>query len=319
MSFLSRTVFAALIGASSLLSQAQSYPAKPVRMLVGIAPGGGLDTGTRTVANKLAELLGQPFIVENRAGGGGSIAAAVVANTAPDGYTLLMATTTIMIHPAVFANLPYDPIKSFTPVGAAGTELLVISVNPSVPAKNTAELIALLRASPGKFNYGTPGIGTAHHLAIEMFKKQAGVDIVHVPYKGAALVTPDLISGQIPMAMMSVNTTLPQAKAGKIRVIAISSPVKLSVADWPAISETLPGFDASSTRLLMGPANMPREIVQRLSDGLRRMMASEDIQRAFTQQGAHWQFVSPEELAASMRVDLPKWMAAAKDAGVKPE
>ena len=140
-----------------------------------------------------------------------------------------------------------------------------------------------------------------------------------MPYKGAALVTPDLISGQIPMAMMSVNTTLPQAKAGKIRVIAISSPVKLSVADWPAISETLPGFDASSTRLLMGPANMPREIVQRLSDGLRRMMASEDIQRAFTQQGAHWQFVSPEELAASMRVDLPKWMAAAKDAGVKPE
>jgi tripartite-type tricarboxylate transporter receptor subunit TctC len=313
------TALSALLFAAVSSVVAQQYPAKPVRMLVGIAPGGGLDTGTRTVANKLAELLGQPFIVENRAGGGGSIAAAAVVNASPDGYTLLMATTTLMIHPAVFAKLTYDPIKSFTPVGAAGTELLVISVNPSVPAKNTAELIALLRANPGKFNFGTPGVGTAHHLAMEMFKKQTGVDIVHIPYKGAALVTPDLISGQIPMAMMSVNTTLPQAKAGKIRVIAISSPVKLPVADWPAISETLPGFDASSTRLLMGPAGMSRDIVSRLSDGLRRMMASEDIQRAFTQQGAHWQFVSPDELAASMRADAAKWVAAAKDAGLKPE
>ena len=309
----------ALMCVFASLAQAQQYPTKPVRMLVGIAPGGGLDTGTRTVANKLTELMGQPFIVENRAGGGGSIAAAAAANAAPDGYTLVMATTTIMIHPAVFSNLPYDPIKSFTPIGAAGTELFVISVNPSVPVKNTAELIALLRANPGKFNFGTPGMGTAHHLAMEMFKKQAGVDVVHIPYKGAALVTPDLISGLIPMAIMSVNTTLPQAKSGKIRAIAISSPVKLAVADWPAIGETLPGFDASSTRFLMGPAGMPRDIVMRLSDGLRRMLASEDIQRAFTQQGAHWQFVSPDELAASMRVDLPKWMAAAKDAGVKPE
>ncbi|MFM9967969.1 MAG: Bug family tripartite tricarboxylate transporter substrate binding protein [Burkholderiales bacterium] len=307
----------ALLGAQAV--EAQTYPVKPVRMLVGIAPGGGLDTGTRTVAGKLAEILGQPFIVENRAGGGGSIAAAAVVNATADGYTLLMATSTIMIHPAVFANLPYDPIKSFTPVGTAGTELLVISVNPSVPVKTTAELIALLRANPGKFNYGTPGVGTAHHLAMEMFKKQTGVDIVHIPYKGAALVTPDLISGQIPMAMMSVNTTLPQAKAGKIRAIAISSPVKIPAADWPAISETLPGFDASSTRMLMGPAGMSREIVMRLSDALRRMLASEDTQRAFMQQGAHWQFVGPDELAASMRVDLPKWMAAAKDAGVKPE
>ena len=312
-------VVAALLGVAASPASAQQYPSKPVRMLVGIAPGGGLDTGTRTVAAKLSELMGQAFIVENRAGAGGSIAAATAASAPPDGYTLLMATTTILIHPAVFTKLPYDPIKSFTPVGAAGTELLVISVHPAVPAKTTAELIALLRAHPGQFNFGTPGVGTAHPLAMEMFKKQAGVDIVHIPYKGAALVTPDLISGQIPMAMMSVNTTLPQAKAGKIRAIAISSPVKLAVADWPAISETLPGFDASSTRLLMGPAGMSREIVLRLSEVLRRMLASEDIQRAFTQQGSHWQFVGPDELAASMRVDIAKWSAAARDAGVKAE
>jgi tripartite-type tricarboxylate transporter receptor subunit TctC len=308
-----------LAGAWSIGAVAQQYPVKPVRLLVGIAPGGGLDTGTRTVANKLSELLGQTFIVENRPGGGGTIAAAAVANAAPDGYTLLMAATTIMVHPAVYANLPYDPIKSFTPIGAAGTEILVITVHPSVPAKNTAELIALLKAHPGKFSYGSPGVGTVHHLAMEMFKKQAGVDIVHIPYKGAALITPDLISGQIPMAIMSVNTTVPQVKGGKIRAIAISSPVKLAVADWPSIGETLPGFDAASTRLLMAPAGLSREIVLRLSDSLRRMLASEDIQRAFTAQGSHWQFVSPDDLANSMRTDVVKWSTAAREAGVKPE
>jgi len=312
------TVLGSLLFTGASFVVAQQYPAKPVRMLVGIAPGGGLDTGTRTVANKLAEFLGQPFIVENRPGGGGTIAAAAAANSAPDGYTLLMATTTLMIHPAVYANLPYDPIKSFTPIGAAGTEILVITVHPSVPAKNTAELIALLKANPGKFNYGSPGVGTMHHLAMEIFQKQAGVKLVHIPYKGAALITPDLISGQIPMAIMSVNTTLPQVKGGKIRAIAISSPVKLAVADWPAIAETLPGFDASSTRLIMAPAGVSREVVTRLSDALRRTLASEDIQAAFTKQGSHGQFVSPEDLAASMRIDVVKWGTAAKEAGAKP-
>ena len=319
MAFVIRAALAGLLCGVVSVTQAQQYPVKPVRMLVGIAPGGGLDTGTRTVANKLSELLGQPFIVENRAGGGGTIAAAAVANAAPDGYTLLMAATTIMVHPAVYANLPYDAIKSFTPIGAAGTEILAIAVHPSVPAKNAAELIALLRANPGKFNYGSPGVGTMHHLTMEMFKKQAGVDMVHIPYKGAALITPDLISGQIPIAIMSVNATLPQVKGGKIRAIAISSPVKLTVADWPAISETLPGFDAASTRLLMAPAGVSREIVLRLSEGLRRMLASEDIQRAFTLQGAHWLFVAPDDLAASMRVDILKWTAAARDAGLKAD
>ena len=314
-----RVVVMALAGACSIGSSAQQYPAKPVRMLVGISPGGGLDTGTRTVANKLSELLGQPFIVENRPGGGGTIAATAVANATPDGYTLLMAATTIMVHPAVYANLAYDPIKSFVPIGAAGTEILVIAVNPSVPAKNTAELIALLKAYPGKFNYGSPGIGTVHHLAMEIFQRQAGVSMVHIPYKGAALITPDLISGQVPMAIMSVNTALPQVKGGKIRAIGISSPVKLAVADWPAIAEALPGFDASSTRMILAPVGVPREVVTRLSDALRRTLASEDIQAAFTKQGSHSQFVTPEDLAVSMRTDIVKWSTAARDAGVKPE
>ena len=300
-------------------AHAQQYPSKPVRMLVGVAPGGGLDAGTRTVAGKLSELLGQSFVVENRSGGGGTIAAAAVAKSPADGYTLLMAATTIMIHPAVYANLPYDPVKSFTPVGMAGTDILVITTHPSVPAKSAAELIALLKASPGKYHYGSPGMGTVVHLAMEIFKSQAGVDIVHVPYKGAAQVMPDHMSGQIPLAIMTINTALTQVKAGKIRAIGISSPVKLGVVDWPAIADTLPGFDAASTRFLLAPVGVPREVVARLSDGLRRTLDAEDVQRAFTAQGSHWQFVTPEALAASMPGEVQKWSTAAKAAGVKPE
>ena len=312
-----QTMLAAMMGVVTVTAIAQQYPTKPVRMLVGIAPGGGLDTGTRTVAGKLSELLGQPFIVENRPGGGGTIAAAAAAKAAPDGYILLMATTTIMIHPSVYANLPYDPIKDFTPIGAAGTEVLVISVHPSVPAKNTAELIALLKANPGKYNYGTPGVGTVHHLSMELFKKQAGVDILHIPYKGAALITPDLISGNIRMAIMSVNTTAPQARAGKIRAIAVSSPVKIPAAPWPALAVTLPGFDTSSTRLVMAPAGVPREVVVRVSDALRRALAADDVKRAFLKQGSAGQFVSPEDLVKSMQADMRKWRDVAIAAGVR--
>ena len=298
---------------------AQAYPVKPVRVLVGVAPGGGLDAGTRTVSNKLGELLGQPFTVENRAGGGGTIAATAVARAPADGYTLLMAATTLMVHPAVYANLPYDPVKSFTPVGLAGTDILVITAHPSVAATNTAELIALLKANPGKFHYGSPGTGTVVHLAMEIFRSQAGVQIEHVPYKGAAQAVPDHVSGQVPLSIMTINTALPQVKAGKIRAIGISSPVKLAVVDWPAIADTLPGFDAASTRFLLGPAGLPREIVTRLSEGLRRTLDAEDVQRAFSAQGSHWQFLTPEALAARMPAEVRKWSTAAREAGVQPE
>jgi tripartite-type tricarboxylate transporter receptor subunit TctC len=319
MNLFKSTAAIALLTAGVSPVFAQPYPAKPVRMLVGIAPGGGLDAGTRTVAGKMAEILSQPFIVENRPGAGGTVAGAVAAKSPPDGYTLLMATTTLMFHPAVYPNLPYDPIKSFTPIGTAGTEVLVFTANPSVPVRTTAELIALLKANPGKYHYGSPGVGTVHHLSMEIFRKQAGVEITHVPYKGAALITPDLLSGQIPFAVMSVNSTVPHARAGKIRAIAISSPVKLPGIDWPAIADTLPGFDAASTRILMAPAGVPREVVVRLSDTLRRMLSSEDVLAAFEKQGALSQFISPEDLAAKIQNETGKWMTAAREAGIKAE
>jgi tripartite-type tricarboxylate transporter receptor subunit TctC len=299
---------------------AQEYPSKPVRMVVGIAPGGGLDGATRLASTKLSEVLGQQFIVENRAGAGGTIAASVVAKAPADGYTLLFAATTLFIVSHMYENLPFDPLKSFTPVGGVGAELLVVAVNPTLPAKNTAELIALLKANPGKYSYGSPGVGTMHHLTMELFKKQAGVTMTHVPYKGAALIVPDLISGQLPIAIMSVAATMTQAKAGKVRALAVTSPVKVAVApEWPSLAETLPGFDASVARYILAPAGTPPEVIAKLTGALKKALSAEDVQRTFIGQGGTADYVPPEEAAARMRVEVPRWGAIVRETGARAE
>jgi len=298
---------------------AQTYPSKPIRMVVGIAPGGGLDAATRLISGKLAEALGQPFVIENRPGAGGTLAAGVVAKSPADGYTLLFATTTLLIVSHMYDNLPFDPVKSFTAIGGAGAELLVVVVNPGVPARNTPELIALLKANPGKYSFGSPGVGTLHHMAMELFKKQAGVDMVHVPYKGAALIVPDLINGTLPIAIMSVASTVPQAKAGKVRPIAISSPVKLPLApDWRPLADHLPGFDASSARYILAPAGTPPDVVARLSATMKSVLSAEDVQARFIKQGGTATFVPPEEVNKLIRTDTPKWGVLVKETGAKP-
>jgi tripartite-type tricarboxylate transporter receptor subunit TctC len=299
---------------------AQDYPSRPVHMAVGIAPGGGLDGGARLVASKLSELLGQQFIVENRPGAGGTIAAATVAKAPADGYMLLFAATTLLIAPAIYDNLPFDPIRSFAPIGLAGTELITIAVHPAVPARTAAELIALLKANPGKYSYGTPGVGTVHHLAAELFKKQAGVDMVHVPYKGAALIIPDILNGTLPVAVMSVTSALPQAKAGRIRVVALTSQVKLASApDWPPLADTLPGFDAAPARFVLAPAGTPAQVIARLSEALKTAVAMEDVQRIFLAQGTTSEYITPAALAVRMQAEVVKWGTVAKESGAKPE
>jgi tripartite-type tricarboxylate transporter receptor subunit TctC len=315
-----KIALALLLAAFSALAAAQEYPAKAVRVVVGIAPGGGLDASTRLASTKLAEALGQPFIVENRAGAGGTIAAAVVAKASPDGYTLLFGATTLLIVSHLYENLPFDPIRSFTPIGGLGVELLVVVANPQVPARTTAELIALLKANPRKYSYGSPGVGTMHHLTMEMFKKQAGVDMVHIPYKGAALVTPDLISGQLPIAIMSVASTITQARAGKIRAIGVSSPVKVAIApEWGAVADALPGFDASVARFILAPAGTSPEVVAKLSGALKRVLSAEDVQRTFVSQGGTGDYVPPEEVAARMRSEVQRWGVIVKETGAKAE
>jgi tripartite-type tricarboxylate transporter receptor subunit TctC len=315
-----RAVALALACALALPAGAQNFPSKPIRMIVGIAPGGGLDTGARQVATGVSQVLGQQIVVENRPGAGTTIASAAVAAAAPDGYTLQYAETSLLIAPSLYKNLPFDPVKSFTPVCGVGWETLTLVVNPSVQAKTTAELIALLKANPGKFSYGSPGVGTVHHLAMELFRTQAGVAVSHIPYKGAALYMPDLMSGVLPIAVASVTATLPHVKTGKLRAVALTRPMRLAlVPDWPTIAETLPGFDAAPSFFIVGPAGLPGELVARLADAFRKAVSAEDLKRAFADRGATAEFVAPGALAASIEADVRKWGAVAKGAGAKAD
>ncbi len=301
-------------------AHAQQYPNRPVRMLVGYAAGGGADALARIVAAKLGDALGQQVVVDNRPGAGATLAADALAKAAPDGYTLYFADTAILIAPAVYAKLPYDPVKSFAPVGNVVSLPLVFVANPAVPASTAPELIALLKANPGKYSYGSPGFGTVQHFAFELFKKQAGVDVVHIPYKGAAPIVPDLLSGQIPLAIISASPALAQSRAGKLKAIALSSPVKLAAApDWPALAATLPGFDASPRLFVLAPAGTPQPVVAQLSEALRKVLAQPDLLESFTKQGATAEWSSPDDLGRQIAAEVRQWASIAKEAGLKPE
>jgi tripartite-type tricarboxylate transporter receptor subunit TctC len=320
MKIVLRSLVLGLACALAVPSVAQNFPSKPIRMIVGISPGGGLDTGARQIATGVSQILGQQIVVENRPGAGTTIASAAVAVAAPDGYTLQYAETSLLIAPSLYKSLPFDPVKSFTPVCGVGWETLAVVVNPAVKARTTAELIALLKANPGKYSYGSPGVGTVHHLAMELFKTQAGVDVAHIPYKGASLYMPDLVSGVLPMAVASVTATLPHVKTGKLRSIALTRPMRLAlVPDWPTLAETLPGFDAAPTFFIVGPAGMSADVVGRLSEAFRKAVSADDLKRAFAERGATAEFVPAEVLAASIEADVRKWGAVAKGAGAKAD
>jgi len=306
--------------AFALSAFGQQYPSRPVRMLVGYAAGGGADALARIVAGKLGDALGQQVVVDNRPGAGATVAADALAKSAPDGYTLYFADTAILIAPAVYAKLTYDPVKSFAPVGNVVSLPLVFVANPAVPASTAPELIALLKANPGKYSYGSPGFGTVQHFAFELFKKQAGVDVVHIPYKGAAPIVPDLLSGQIPLAIISASPALAQSRAGKLKAIALSSPVKLAAApDWPALADTLPGFDASPRLFILAPAGTPQPVVAQLSEALHKVLVQPDLLESFGKQGATAEWTSPDDLGKQIASEVRKWASLARDAGLKPE
>ena len=295
---------------------AQTFPNKPIRLIVGYAAGGGADALARLTATQLTESLGQQVFVENRAGAGGTLAADAVAKAPADGYTLLFGETGLLIAPSIYASVPFDPIKSFAPVGSVGVTPLVVVAHPSLPAKNTNELVALLKANPGKYSYASPGVGTVHHLAMELFKKQGNFDFVHVPYKGAAPILPDLIGGQIPLAIMSAPPALVQVKAGKLKAIALTSPGKLiSAPDWPALADTFPGFDASPRLFVLAPAGTPPAIISRLDNAIKLMLAKPSVQESLIAQGATAVPASAEELGVFMANEVSKWRVVARSSG----
>jgi tripartite-type tricarboxylate transporter receptor subunit TctC len=296
---------------------AQDYPNRPVRLLVGFAPGGGMDTIARIIAPKLADSLGQPFLVENRTGAGGALAADALVRAAPDGYVLLLAESGTLIVPAMNPKAAYDPVKQFAAVGGVCALPLALVSSTSFPAASVQELISLLKASPGKYSYASPGVGTLQHLAFELFMRAAGVQAVHVPYKGATAMMPDLMSGQVPIGVVSALAGVSQARGGKIRALAVTSAQRLPNApEIPALAETIAGFEAAPNVFLVAPAGFSSD---KLSNAVRAAVTSPDVQESFSKQGATPLPAQPGELAARISAETRRWSAVVKDAGIKAE
>ena len=301
-------------------TMAQAPTGKSVRMLVGYAAGGGADILARLLLPRLAEALGQSVVIDNRPGAGGTIAASLLANAAPDGQTLYFSDAGFVTAPGIYDQLSYDPITGIAPVANIASLPLAYSVHPSVAAASPAELIAVLKASPDKFSYGTPGIGTLHHLSVELMKKQTGIRMTHIPYKGAAPALTDLMSGQIPLAVTSATAALAQAAGGKLRVIGLTSRERITSAPSVAtMAEGLPGFVATNDLFILAPAGTPSATIARINGALRTVLAQKELQDTYLAQGAIVEWTSAEELAARIRRDIDRWRALAKEASIRAQ
>jgi len=311
-------VFSGLI-ASMAWGQAD-YPIKPIRMIVPFPPGGVTDIVARTVSVKLSAELGQPVVVENRAGASGAIGAELGARAAPDGYTLIMGNiSTLGINPITFAKLGYDPVTSFDPISLVAVQPLLITVHPGVPAKNLAELVQLAKSQPGQLNYGTAG--SSIHLAVEQFNSLAGIRMNHIAYKGRAPAITDLVGGQIQVLFDPFSSIYPLVAAGKIRALAVTTEKRAAAApQLPTVAEQgYAGFDVSSWQGIVVPAGTPKPIIQRLYRGLVTVMASPEVKEKFAQYSAFATASTPEQFAAYIKEELVRWQKVAQQAGVKPE
>ncbi|MCM2252476.1 MAG: tripartite tricarboxylate transporter substrate-binding protein [Ramlibacter sp.] len=308
-----RTLLGCALALALPLAGAQTYPNKPIRVLVGYAAGGGVDAMARMLSQRLPALLGQQVVVENRAGASGVIAADVVAKAPPDGYTLLVGESGLLIATQLQARANLDPLKAFTPVAGLFHAPLMIVAGNNVPAATPKELIGLLKANPGKFSYATSGVGTVHHLGFEMMKAKTGTFVLHIPYRGAAQIMPDVISGQVPLGVVSASAGMSQAKSGRLRAIAMMSTGKLAGAEnVPALADALPGFDMAPRLFLLAPAGTPQPVVDKLSEAVRTVLASADLAQAAAQQGAIPAFMAPGPLAADMARESADWIKIIK-------
>ncbi len=301
---------------------AQSYPQKPIHIIVPVAAGGIADVFSRIIGVKLTEVWGQPVIVENKPGGGGNIGADYVAKSAPDGYTLVMGYVgSHAVNPSLFKVMPYDPQRDFVPVALVIEAEGLLAVNPAVvPIRTVPELIALAKAQPGKLAYGSGGIGTSSHLAGELFKSMAKVDMVHVPYKGNVPSITDLIGGQIGLSFATMPTVLPHVRAGKLRGVAvIGNERAVAVPELPTVAETIPGFSVNNWIGLFAPAGTPPEVVAKLNAEVLKIMESPEVQKRMESEGARYSRKSPEEFGQFVRAETIKWAKVLKDAGIQPE
>jgi len=300
---------------------AQSYPTRPVRLISPFPPGAVVDTLSRAVAAPLGELLGQPVVVENRAGAGGNIGMAVVAKAPADGYTLGMGGIgPNAINPAVFASTPYDTLKDFVPITFVASNVNVLVVHPSVPAHDVKELIAYAKANPGKLSFGSAGTGTSQHMAGELFKLSAGVQMTHVPYKGGGPATADLIAGQIPLMFADISAALPFIRAGKLRALGVTTRERTPLLDVPTLIEQgVADFDVNAWFGLMAPAGTPREIIARLNAESVKALKQKAIVERLEAVGLTPAPGTPEEFGRYIAGELERWAKVAKAANVRAE
>ena len=312
----------ALLAASGAACAQSGYPERPVRMLVGFAPGGGADTAARPLAQRLSEVLGQQLVVDNRPGAGGNIATEIAARSVPDGYTLLMGTiAALAINPAIYPKLGFDPLRDFAPITNVASSINVLVVHPSVPVKDVKELIALARSRPNGLNYGSSGVGSAGHLAGELMEQLTGAKLVHVPYKGGAPAMTALLGGEVQAIFSTAATAIPQMKAGKIRGLAVTTARRAGMMpDLPPIAEAgVPGYEANNWYGLLAPAKTPRPIVARLNAESVKILNSQALRDIYFVQGLEPIPSTPEAFGEYIRAELAKWSKLVRAAGVKPE
>lgn len=303
-------LFLIYVGLVPVAGLGQTYPNRPITLIVPFTPGTGNDVLARVVGPKISERWSQPVVVVNRPGASGMIGAQMVAKADPDGYVLMLHSMTFTISPALFKNLPYDPVKEFSNVARLATGSMALMVNPSVlPAKNLEELVAYVKARPGKIGYGSPGSGTPQHLSVELLKRRLGLDMLHVPYKGTSGVISDLLGGQVQLMMIPVSAAIPFAKAGKLNVIAVSGESRsIFAANSPSFAELgLKNLDIDLYFWIAGPAGLPRDIVNKWNREVATILALPDVRDNLLKQGLVPSTGTPEELSSQIERDIERW------------
>ena len=300
----------------------EAYPTRSIRFVVGFLPGGPSDTLARAVGQKLAERLGQPVIIDNRAGAGGNVSADVVAHATPDGHTLLLGTAgPLVVAPIVGQKIAFDPARDFLPVSKLGDSMSILTAHPSLPASNVRELIALAKSKPGEINYASSGVGTANHLAAELLRSMTGIDIVHVPYKGSGAALPALIGGEVKLGFGPILPALPHVRGGRLKALGVSG-IKRSAAapEIPTIAEQgVPKFEVNSWYGLFVPARTPKAVVTRLNQEMVRILALPDVKERLSRDGVEPASSTPDELSALLKADIALWTKVIRDAKIKVE
>ena len=317
IAIIASAVALALAASHASAQKKDAYPTKPIRMIVPFAPGGGTDIVARAMAQKLTESLGQSVVVDNRAGGGGTIGAETAVRSLPDGYTLAMVSGSYAANAALF-KLPYDPVNDVTPISLIGETGFLVSLHPSVSAKTIKELVALAKAKPGGLNYASTGTGGITHLATELFDTMADVKMTHIPYKGTGPALIDLLGGQVQIMFGALPAMVPQHKVGKLRGIAVTTSKRSgAVPDVPTVGETVPGYEAILWYAFFGPRNLPKDIVTRLNTEIAKAISTPEMKERMAGEGLEPAGGPPSQFGDVLKRDVPKWTKVVKDANIK--